>query len=338
MGLSQHSQSIRILTAQDQSLLANIFDNYSVLQSLEQLNQYLTADPQRQLIGFFADGELQAFCGLYFFEKLPWGSIPFLQVNRQMSTAQRLQALIQIVDEAFLIFEARGIVRIFMANEMKKREGHLNAKLHPLAKKIPRLQKYVFISEGFVKAGEKPYFSYQWQLLGQQPALVDVGFASATRKNIISTPQTTEENISTGVVASLTESENISLDSTSWNDFPYVTAAVKFKKQSEVFSASDLLLIENCFQRALHQKRFRMFLFLPVLSPADLAVLVAQLIRRPFFSEFCDLFQETFLPEGAWLYPGLAAGQPGESGYLLSISLNRKAQAGLLGLIDESDS
>jgi hypothetical protein len=77
MGLNQHRQSIRILTAQDQSLLANIFDNYSVLQSLEQLNPYLIPDPQRQLIGLFVEGELQAFCGLYFFEKLPWGSIPF---------------------------------------------------------------------------------------------------------------------------------------------------------------------------------------------------------------------------------------------------------------------
>lgn len=175
--------AIRTLQPSDRAELLKILDNTSFLQAQEQILLYLEAHRQRRLLGYFAEGKLQAFCGIYFFPQRPWASIPFLQVSGELGTAQRLSALLTIVDQAFAQIEEQKNIRIFMANEMKNRSGHLNAKLHPLAKKLPRLHQYVFISEGFVKAGERPNFDYQWNLMGQKVCAVDVGFVSATRKS-----------------------------------------------------------------------------------------------------------------------------------------------------------
>lgn len=175
---------VRTLIPTDQRKLVEMLDQTSFLQAPQQILRYLNADSQRQLMGYFLNGELQAFCGLYFFSNRPWASIPFLQVKTQLITTQRVSALLTLVDQAFAEIEKRKISRIFMANELKSRDGHLNAKLYPLAKKLPRLHQYVFISEGFVKAGERPSYEYQWSLMGQKLCAVDVGFVSASRKNL----------------------------------------------------------------------------------------------------------------------------------------------------------
>lgn len=151
------------------------------------LNQKLLAyledhSDSRALYGIFCEGRLNAVAAVYFMPELPWASLVYLKTDSGLPAGERMNTLCGLVDFSFWQMEKRGCVRVFMANEMKQRGPFHNAKLYPLVRRLPRLQRYSFISEGFVSAGTRPAFPYQWQLMGAELSAVDLGFVSATRK------------------------------------------------------------------------------------------------------------------------------------------------------------
>jgi hypothetical protein len=172
------------LDSSQQQQVMQLAENESEEKTLRQIVEsfLIKPDEKKAVFGAYKNSELKGLAVLVFADCRPWGSLLYMKINSTQTTTDRLRILTSLVDLCFEKAENAGCVRIFMINELQKRGSFLNAKLYPLVKKISRLQKYTFISESVVMAGEKPKYTYEWQMMGYRTLGQDVGVVSATRK------------------------------------------------------------------------------------------------------------------------------------------------------------
>lgn len=176
--------TFRKLDLSHQTPVIQLAENETETKALSQIcESFLAAsDEKKAVFGAYKNSNLIGLAVLVFAKRRPWGSLLYMKISSTQSTTDRLGALTGLVDLCFERAENAGCVRIFMINDLQRRGSFLNAKLYPLVKKIPRLQKYTFITESIIPAGEKPNYTYEWQMMGYRTLDQDVGVVSATRK------------------------------------------------------------------------------------------------------------------------------------------------------------
>lgn len=161
--------------------ITELADSETEQQILEKIRESFSLSQKNKIIlGAFVN---QKICGLIYFifaEKRPWGSILYMKTKAPEPQIQ-LPVLTLLVDRCFQLAEENNCVRVYMVNNLKKRGNYDNARLYPLAKKIPRLKNYIFISESIVTADSRPDYFYEWQMMGFQTFDHDLGIVSATR-------------------------------------------------------------------------------------------------------------------------------------------------------------
>lgn len=139
--------------------------------------------------------------------------------------------------------------------------------------------------------------------------------------------------------------KHIKIECVYWNDFPYISAALIFpeffqgKTISEILETSVLRAVESCFNQALQNQVFRLFLLVPASNKENLNLLKNTISNLSSHISGCDVFLEIFLeacspPSQIFEYPGMQFYSKDQNLLIFSISLDRKKQAQLLDLVE----
>lgn len=173
---------VRAYSPSDTDAIFSLCDNENENKTISKIiNSKFEND--KVILACFLENKLVGFSTLIFASCRPWGSLVYLKINTKLKITQRIKILNQLIKSSFECAEEKKCVRVYMVNKLQKRESFLNARLYPVVKKIEILRNYSYITEVVIRAGQKPNFDYEWQLISNEAPLEDIGIVSATRIN-----------------------------------------------------------------------------------------------------------------------------------------------------------